>query len=190
MAAFVERMLGASRLSTTTFEEVEHDEQATWKALGVVALASAASSIGLAVCPPIVGKSASGRSSSMIRRTKAGVIGSIIGWYVWAFLTYVIGTRLLPEPGTRATHGELLRTLGFASAPGILAILGVVAPLRPIVFPAVAVWMLAAGVIAVRQALDYTSTWRAIGVVVIGWIAQWVIRVVLYALLGDPEGAI
>lgn len=175
MAAFVDRMIGASRLSISTFEEVEHDERATGQALAVVALASAASGIGLGGRPGFI---------------LAGVIGAIIGWYVWAFLTYVIGTRLLPEPGTQATHGQLLRTLGFASAPGILAILGVVAPLRPIVFPVVAVWTLVTGVVAIRQALDYTSTWRAIGVVVIGWIANWAIRVLLYALLGDPEGAI
>jgi hypothetical protein len=95
-------------------------------------------------------------------------------------LTYFIGTRWLPEPGTQADIGEMLRTIGFATSPGILRVLGVVPFLGAIVFTVTAVWTLVAVVIAVRQALDYRSTGRAIGVCIIGWLVQ----VVLFVIIG------
>jgi hypothetical protein len=103
---------------------------------------------------------------------------------VWAFLTYYIGTRLLPEPRTRADYGQLLRTIGFASAPGLIRVVGIIPGLGAIVFAVAGVWMLIAMVIAVRQALDYTSTWRAVGVCAIGWVVQSVILGVVYAMFG------
>ncbi len=107
-----------------------------------------------------------------------------MGWYVWAFLTYYIGTRLLPEPQTQADHGQLLRTIGFASAPGLIRVLGIIPGLAPIVFAVAGVWMLIAMVIAVRQALDYTNTWRAVGVCAIGWVVQAFILAVVFAMFG------
>ena len=107
----------------------------------------------------------------------------LVGWYVWAFLTYIIGTRLLPEPQTEADHGELLRTLGFASAPGVLRVFGLVPGLQVPVLAITGIWMLVAGVIAVRQALDYTSTARAIGVCLIGWLVQGLLIVTVFALV-------
>ena len=109
-------------------------------------------------------------------------IVALAGWYIWAFLTYWIGTRLLPEPQTHATHGELLRAIGFAAAPGITRIVGIIQPLSGLIFFVANVWMLAAMVIAVRQALDYSGTLRALGVCVIGWIIQAAV-VMLVAIL-------
>jgi hypothetical protein len=102
------------------------------------------------------------------------LIWALLGWYAWAFLTYFIGTKFLAEPQTRADHRELLRTIGFSSAPGLIRILGIipVPGFRSLLFQVAAIWMLVAMVIAVRQALDYTSTGRAIGVCVIGWAVQ------------------
>ena len=105
---------------------------------------------------------------------------------MWAFLTYWIGTRVLPEPQTSSSHGELLRVIGFAAAPGLIRVLGVVPLLRWLVFLVAAVWMLFAGVIAVRQALDYRSTGRAVLVVVIGWIVQWLVMLILLSVLRRP----
>jgi hypothetical protein len=95
---------------------------------------------------------------------------TLIGWYSWAYLTYFIGTTLLSEPQTRATHSELLRTLGFSSSPGVLRLLGIIPGLTVVVFGVVSVWMLVTMVVAVRQALDYTSVVRAIVVCTIGWL--------------------
>jgi hypothetical protein len=103
---------------------------------------------------------------------------------VWAFLTYLIGTRLLPEPQTRADVGELLRTIGFSSSPGLIRVLGIIPFMRGFVFLLAAAWMLAAMVIAVRQALDYQSTLRAVGVCVIGWVVQALILALLFFIFG------
>ena len=113
-----------------------------------------------------------------------GTFAALIGWYVWAYLTYLIGTKLLPEPQTKADFGELLRTIGFASSPGLIRVLGIIPGLGGVVFLAASIWMLIAMVIAVRQALDYKSTLRAVGVCVIGWIIQALILLALFSILG------
>ncbi len=89
---------------------------------------------------------------------------------------------MLPEPQTRADHGELLRTIGFSSAPGLIRVLGIIPGLADLVFSVAGVWMLVAMVIAVRQALDYKSTWRAIGVCVVGWTIQAVILAIAISM--------
>ena len=107
-----------------------------------------------------------------------GGIGALIAWVAWAFLTYIIGTRLLPEPQTRADLREMMRVLGFAQSPGLARIFGSIPGVGPLVLGIVSIWMLAAMVIAVRQALDYTSTWRAVGVCIVGWVVAAVITVI------------
>ncbi len=116
------------------------------------------------------------------------VVVALVGWYIWAYLTYLIGTKLLSEPQTKADHGELLRTIGFSSSPGLIRVLGIIPGMQSIVFPIAAIWMLVAMVIAVRQALDYSSTLRAIGVCVIGWIVQIVLFVLLFSIFGGLAG--
>ena len=161
---FIERMIGAAKLDTRVYEEVEADRTATPQALAVVVLASAAAGIGI---------------GEGLRGLLFGTVAGLLGWVVWAWLIYFIGTRWLPEPGTQADTGELLRTIGFATSPGILRVLGVVPLLGPIVFVVTTVWTLVAVIVAVRQALDYRSTARAVGVCVIGWLVQVAILVVL-----------
>jgi hypothetical protein len=161
---FVERMVGAAKLDARVYEEVEADRTATPQALGVVVLASVASGIG-------VGEG--------VRGLLFGTVAGLLGWAIWAWLIYFIGTRWLPEPGTQADMGELLRTIGFATSPGILRVLGIVPVLGTIVLVVTAVWTLIAVVVAVRQALDYRSTARAVGVCLIGWLVQVAILVAL-----------
>jgi len=166
-----ERMLGASKLHAPTYEEIEADVTATPQAFGVVVLSSVAAGIG-----------AGGGLAGLL----AGTLGSLLLWYVWAYLTFWIGTRLLAEPQTRATYGEVLRTIGFATAPGILRVIGLIPGLRGLVFVATAVWILIGAVIAIRQALDYQSTARAVLVVFIGWLVQVVLLSIVFSLLGIP----
>jgi hypothetical protein len=159
------RALGAARFDVSVYEEVEADPTATTQAMVVVVASSAATGIGMrAGFNPLV----------------VGMLGALFAWWVWALLTYWIGTRVLAEPETRATQGELLRTLGFASAPGILRVVGVVPGLSWIVFTVTAVWMLVAAVIAVRQALDYRSVWRAPVVVLTAWAVQLMVLAVVF----------
>lgn len=166
MASFTQRLIGAARLNIHTYEEVEADTTALGQALGVVVLSSVAAGIG-----------ASGRgvTASLL----GGLVPALVGWFIWAWLTYMIGTRLLPMPQTHADLGQLLRTTGFASAPGIARVVGIVPGLSGAVFFVTGVWMLAAFVVAVRQALDYTSTLRALGVCSIGWVVYGIIIFVL-----------
>lgn len=91
-------------------------------------------------------------------------------WAIWAVLTFEIGARIFPSPRTKADVGQLLRTIGFASAPGILRIAGVIPGTATAVFVVTAIWMLMAMIVAVRQALDYTSTTRAFAVCALGWV--------------------
>ncbi len=172
MANFSNRIIRAAKLDVALYEEVEADKSALGQAMGIVVLSSIAAGIG---------------SSS-----QAGLLGmlmmvvvALVGWYIWAYLTYFIGTKLLPEPQTKADHGELLRTIGFSSSPGLIRVLGIIPVLQSIVFPIAAIWMLVAMVIAVRQALDYKSTLRAIGVCLIGWIIQMVLFVLVFSILGS-----
>ncbi|MFW6081269.1 MAG: YIP1 family protein [Desulfosalsimonas sp.] len=171
MNPFVDRMIRAAKLEPKLYEEVEADKGALGQAMAVVVLSSLAAGVGAI--------SIQGPGGIII-----GTITALIGWYVWALLTYLIGTKILPEPQTHADHGELLRTIGFSSAPGIIRVLGIIPVLRGIVFLAAGIWMLAAMVIGVRQALDYTSTWRAVGVCLIGWLIQALILALIFAAMG------
>jgi hypothetical protein len=113
-----------------------------------------------------VGAGMGGGPFVLLRET----LGALIGWIMWAGVTYLIGGRLLPEPGTHTNMGELLRVIGFSYAPNLFAFFAFVPVLGGLVRIVVAFWLLAATVIAVRQALDYKSTGRAVAVVLIGWL--------------------
>jgi hypothetical protein len=145
-------------LDPPIYEEIEADPRATGQALLVVVLSSVSAGIG-----------AYGWGSGSLRGIAFVSSLALVTWVVWAVLTFVIGTQLLPQAQTRADVGQLLRTVGFAAAPGMLRIFGVVPGATLPAFAITAVWMLAAMIVAVRQALDYTSTMRAVAVCVIGW---------------------
>ena len=117
-----------------------------------------------------------------------GTITALVGWFIWAYLTYAIGTKLLAEPQTKADYGELLRTIGFSSSPGVLRLFGIIPMLGNTLNLICGIWMLVAMVIAVRQALDYESTWRAVGVCLIGWIVQIAIFALFFWLVGGFGG--
>jgi len=177
MGSLGERMIRAAKLDASLYEEVEADRGALGQATAVVVLASLAAGFGAF---------ARGGVGGFLLAT----IAALAGWYVWAFLTYWIGTRFLPEPQTQADYGELLRTIGFSSSPGVIRVLGVIPGLTGLVFLVASIWMLVAMVIAVRQALDYTGTLRAVGVCLIGWIVQVLILAVLLALLRTSGGGL
>lgn len=171
MTGLKDRIIRAAKLDVRLYEEVEADKWAMGQAMGVVALSSVAAGVG---------SIARGGLGGILM----GTIAALIGWYVWAYLTYFIGTKLLPEPQTKADVGQLLRTVGFSSSPGLIRVLGIIPGFGGIVFLVASIWMLVAMIIAVRQALDYESTLRAVGVCVIGWIIQSLILVLLFSILG------
>lgn len=169
--SFLERLIGAARLDSSVHEEVEHDREATSQAAAVVILG--------AVAAGLAGLGAGGGVLGLV----LGVVFALVGWVVYAWLTYYVGTRLLPGPETRADWGELARTLGFASGPGMLLVLGVVPVLTELVSLVVGLWILAATIVAVRAALD-VPTVRAVIVAVIAWIVRGIILAVAFGLAG------
>jgi hypothetical protein len=164
--SMIDRMKGAAMLDVATYEEVEADTSATAQAGMVVLLAAIAQAIG------------------GIGHGGAGIIGgalaALVGWVIWSGITYLIGDKLL---GGTATWGELLRTLGFAQAPQVFAVLAILPLVGGLVRAVVAIWVLIAGVIAIRQALDF-STGKAIATALLGWL----VIAIPAALLGGAMG--
>jgi hypothetical protein len=171
MSNYIDRMLRAAKLDVNLYEEVEADKAALSQAMGVVALSGVAAGIG-------------STGSTGIAGIFTGTIAAIIGWFIWAYITYIVGTKLLPQAQTKSDYGELLRTIGFASSPGLIRVFGFIPFIAGPIFIAASIWMLIAMVIAVRQALDYTSTLRAVGVCIIGWIIQMLTLMLFFSIFG------
>ena len=131
-----ERMIRAAKLDVNLYEEVEADKTALGQSMTVVILSSLAAGIG----------SLHGGILGII----LGTISALIGWLIWSYITYIIGTKVLPTPETQADYGELLRTIGFSSSPGLIRILGVIPGLGAIVMFVAGIWMFMAMIIAVR----------------------------------------
>jgi hypothetical protein len=164
--AFGERLLGAARLDTATYDEVEEDRSATAQAALVVVLAAAAVAIG--------------ESRTGAAAVASGVFTQLLGWLLWSGITYLIGDRLL---GGTATWGELQRTIGFAQAPGLLSVLRVIPLLNRPVEVLVSLWKLCAVIVAIRQALDF-GTGMAILTAVLGFLAYVGLAIGLTTLFG------
>ncbi len=162
---FANRVKGVLLMDPRTFEEIEADTTANGQALVVVIVASVAAGVGASIQLGVIG---------LLRET----MGALIGWVMWAGVTWVIGSKLLPEPQTRTDMGELLRVIGYAYAPQLFAFFAFIPFIGVAISTIVAFWVLAATILAVRQALDYENTWRAAAVVLIGWLIfvliQWV----------------
>jgi hypothetical protein len=165
---YLNRIIRACKLDVNLYEEVEADKSATFQAAGVVVLSSLAAGVGV--------------SSLGTYNFLMAPLLSLLSWFVWAYIVYFIGVKFFPEPTTQADHGQLLRTIGFSSAPGLIRVFGIIPSLMNIAFIGAAIWMLVAMVIAVRQALDYKSTWRAVVVVVTGFLIQSVLLFMMMKL--------
>ncbi|MDP7627502.1 MAG: YIP1 family protein [SAR202 cluster bacterium] len=167
----ISRMLRASMLDAHVYEEVESDSSAIVQAVLIVVVVAVARGVAtLSVTDNILG-------------IVFGIIAGLLSWAVWAFITYFVGTKLLKTEETESSWGELARVTGFAQSPGILFLIAVVPVVGTWILPVVSLWQLAAMVVGIRQALDYTSTFRAIGVVLIGFVAVIPLQLILFAVL-------
>ena len=166
----IKRMMGAARLDAAIYEEVESDPSATKQALTVVILVALATGIGTF---------GTGGPAGLV----VGIVAGIGLWALWAWITYFVGTTILKTGETEANWGQLARTLGFAQSPGLLKVVGFIPVLGPWVFTIASIWQLAAMVIAIRQALDFTSTWRAVGVAMVGFIPYVLLISIIYSLM-------
>lgn len=161
MSTLTNRLIGSAQLSAQSYEEVETDPNASVQAVIVVLVSSLAAAIGTGIRD--------------LGSTLALLFVAILSWVIWVLLTLVIGTQLLPGENTRADFSQLLRTTGFSSTPGILRVFGLIPVVGHLIFAAATIWMLFSFVVAVRQALDYTSTARALAVCLLGWIIHGVV---------------
>jgi len=166
--SLINRIFRAVKLDVHLYEEVEADKSAMRQAMLVVILSGIAAGVGSISKGGALG-------------VAMGTVMGLAGWYIWALIIFFIGTKLLPEPQTKSNIGELLRTIGFASAPGLIRVFGVFPGVEKLVFPVATVWMLAAMVIAVRQALDYKGTVRAVIVCIIGLFVQIAILLTIFS---------
>jgi hypothetical protein len=175
MTTFLNRLTGAALLDPSIYEEVEADRTATMQAIGVVALSSLAAGVG-----------ALGPAGVRVTVLAGISLLAFAVWVIWALLTLQIGARIFPAPRTQADLGQLLRTIGFATAPGILRVAGIIPGTATMVFIITSAWMLMAMIVAIRQALDYTSTVRAFAVCALGWALSFGFVVVLGMFFSPP----
>jgi hypothetical protein len=168
MRILTDRIIRAVTLDVRLYQRVKTDKKAMGQATAAVLLSSLAAGIGTIARAGFGG-------------LITGTILALIRWCIWASLTYLIGTRLLPESRTKEDIEPFARTVGFSAAPGLIRVFGIVPPAAELVFLVADMWMLVAMVIAVRQALDYLWTERAVGACVPGWTVSMVIGFWFYA---------
>lgn len=166
MASFGERIVGVMKADVKTFQEIEADPAAIGQAVTVILLAGVAALVGNIFRAGI----------------SAGVVGlvlSLVSYALWSLLVVLVGTKLMPEPTTKADFTEAFRVIGFTAAPGVFSILAIIPILGVLVSFLIWVWTLVIGVIAVREVLDYSNTGRAIIVCVIALAAVWLITLLV-----------
>lgn len=166
---FGERVVGAMKLEPRAFEDVERDTTAISQAVGVIALAAVSAGIGNVWYGGIAG-------------IVFGVITSLIGYVLWAVVVWLVGTKVMPDPGTNADFQETFRVLAFAAAPGVLGIVTIIPILGWLLMLLIWLWSIAAMVVAVKEVLDYTDTFKAVIVVIIGFVVNLVVTMVLSAM--------
>jgi hypothetical protein len=176
--SLIDRMIRAARLDASLYEEVEADEEATLQAVMVVILTSICSGIGTAIGQALIGSGFGMMSIGFF----GGLFSALIGWVIWSFITYFVGTKVF---GGTASFGELLRTIGFSNSPNVLLILSFIPILGGFISFGVWFWVLAAMIVAVRQALD-VSTGNAILTCIVGFIATIIFIVALGIVLAIP----
>jgi Yip1 domain len=173
----LQRMIRAARLDAALYDEVEADPSLTRQAAAVVAIVAVCQGLGSALAMVLAGASS---GSQLLPGLVLALIGPFVGWVVWSYTAYWIGTRLFH--GT-ATPGELLRTLGYAQAPGALGLLTFLPLAGGLAVFLGGVWTLAAGIVAIRQGLDI-ATGKAVVTALVGWLIWWVVQVGLILAFG------
>ena len=179
------RMLGAMRMDVNTYEDVEDDRGATWQAMAVVVIVSICGGVGFLLANMMSGEESVGALGLVF-----GVLRGIAGWALWALVTWLVGSTVLKTPDTVADWGQLARGTGFAQTPGVFHLFVFVPFIGGLIWLLGFIWQIACMIIAVRQSLDYTSTWRAFFVVLISLVPWFVIFLISAAVLGIAEAVV
>jgi hypothetical protein len=169
MADLTGRMIGAMQADVKTLTEIEADPTAMGQAVTVIVIAGIASLIG-----------------NLFRTGVTGgiiaMIASLLGYALFSLVVFLVGTKLMPEPATKADFNETFRVVGFAASPGVFNVLAIIPFLGPLISLIVGIWSLVIGVIAVREVLDYSNTGRAVIVCLIAFV----VCVIVWTLLLLP----
>ena len=171
-SSIYERMLGALRLDAATYEQIEADEKATGEAAFVVVASAIVAAAGYALA-----------LGGTVNAGLLGAIAELIGWAIFAWVSWLVGTKLIPGQHTKSSWGEIARTTGYAHMPRFLLILVAIPGIIGIVRVVVAFWILAAAVVALRQALDIT-TMRAVVVGAIALLVQYAVASFIIGSIG------
>ncbi len=182
--SMIGRMFGALFLKSNTYEEIEHNKSAIWQALFIVVMVSAAT---------VGGELLSGQETGLWWAIVRGVIRGVASWAAWALCTWFIGEIIFDVVETDADWGQLARTTGFAQTPGILNALiflgpiGDVVNIGSVIYYAAYAWTFACMVVAVRQSLDYTSTLRAVMVILVAFVPVFILNAGVLGLTGGID---
>ena len=175
---FLDRLFRAAKLDVTLYDEVAADTKTMFQSMMAVFVYSAASAYGNF-----------GRAG--VAGINFGMITTLFGWYVWAFSTYFIAVRLLPEAQTGGDRKSVLRAMGFATSPGLIRLLALIPDMGGAVFIVASIWMIVAAVVAIKRVLKFESTSRAAAACIIGWVISAIFQGLLYIALlmvfGIPE---
>jgi hypothetical protein len=166
MASLGERMVGVMKADVKTFQEIEADPNAMGQAVTVILIGGVAALIGNIFRIGVIG----GVMSLII---------TLISYALWSLVVVLIGTKVMPEPTTKADFSEGFRVIGFTAAPGVFNVLAIIPFLGPLISLFISIWMLIIGVIAVREVLDYSNTGRAIVVVVIAFFVVLIVNLLI-----------
>lgn len=170
MNLFLQRLFRAAKFDAGLYAEVSADAKTMFQAMMAVFVYSMASAYG-------------GFGRAGVAGINFGLATSLIGWYIWAFSSYFVGSRLLPEPQTTTDRKAVLRAMGFASSPGLIRLLGLLPNMAGISLVTSSIWMIVAASVAIKQAMKYESTSRALGVCIIGWIISAIFQGLMYISL-------
>jgi len=167
-------MMRSARLDSSLYEEVETEEAAIGHAVMIALLVSLATGIGMGLAGLIGGSGAIWFLWGLV----SGFLASLAGWFAWVLVTYFSGSTFLRGP-ERVSIAELIRTLGFANSPGIIRILCFIPLIGWIISLASCLWSLAAGIVAVKQTLDFTAG-RAAAACMLGWLIYVVVLMLVF----------
>ena len=181
MQALFQRMLRAARMDAQLFEEIVSDPTLQGQSVWVVAIFAMATAFG---------------TFTLISGTAVniGLLTTMIGWYIWAFSVFYIGTRILKGDSAPPDRKTIMRVMAFACAPGIFRLLGLIPKTTTLVFIVTSLWMLATAVFGLKKVFPQRSTFKISVVTVVTWIGatlfQFILIATLLAVFGVPQSGI
>jgi len=154
--------IGAIQLFPQSYSDIAADRGVTKQAFILAILSSIATGVGSVDGYP--------------EKIPLAALFAFVAWFTWVLLIYILGTKVLREPGTKVEIGALFRVAGFASLPGLIRVLAYLPPFAVIVSAGSTIWMLAMMLIGVQQSFACRRMSRVIAVTLLSWpLYQWML---------------